>query len=230
MPILHYCQAKLTYQNKSCIFGLKRRPEWAYCVQVSSLTPKLSTSRVSSFLKQQHACCKQLQTDMGQRLRQSVLWCEGKGRNIKMYFKRDRGKIVYTFTSHLRPFSSKFLLSAQPWTTQTWTHLSTESSIKDTQHQHAWEMPSEERNMCSMIIEQFKTSTANYVTYFVYICHFHFLFGKSLSCHVFLSFYFVSYKWCLNVALWNCEKQEDWQTNKRHHAMIINHFDHEQGN
>lgn len=73
------------------------------------------------------------------RLRQSPLWCEGKRKNVAVHLSRVEGSLS-ALSNHLCPsLSIAFIKSPLP--TQTWTHLSTKSSIKDTQHKWAWALP-----------------------------------------------------------------------------------------
>lgn len=92
-------------------------------------------------------------------------------------FKLDRVEFVCTFEPFTplplhrfyQPGPSVYL------PTQTWTHFSTKSCIKDTQHHGAWELTSghsEEKNMWTMITEQIKMWTAICVNSFVFILNY----------------------------------------------------------
>lgn len=111
------------------------------------------------------------------------------GANCGSLFKLDRVEFVCTFEPFTplplhrfyQPSPSLYL------PTQTWTHLSTKSSIKDTQtpsHMRTTIRLSEERNMRTMIIEQIKMWTAICVISFVFIFNDLFpLFKMSLKWH-----------------------------------------------
>lgn len=119
----------------------------------------------------------------------ALMW--RRGANCGSLFKLDRVEFVCTFEPFTplplhrfyQPSPSLYL------PTQTWTHLSTKSSIKDTQHHHAWELPldSPKREICAwlpMIIEQIKMWTAICVISFVFIFNDLFpLFKMSLKWH-----------------------------------------------
>lgn len=132
---------------------MKIRPEGEQAVSVYMLTRtvRLSGPLLSSFfLLSSVGSAKTyvLQTaanwdGTGAQTVCALMWRQGA--KCGSLFKLDRVEFVCTFEpfTPLPPHLHRFYQPSPSLylPTQTWTHLSTKSCIKDTQHHHAWELP-----------------------------------------------------------------------------------------